>query len=888
MKISLIGLFLLLSVCAVAQTGVKVTGQVTTEARAPVAMALVTVSRADNSIITYKYAGEDGRYRLEFVRDTGNYIISVKALGFNAASLSIENNKQSQYEKNFILKNNTIALNEVIIKSKATGVSVHEDTTTYKAKAFTDGTEKSVEDLLKKLPGVSVDDNGGISFKGKKVDKVFLDGDDLLGKNYKLATKNINATFIDEVQAMENFSEDDLLKGIEKSDKTVLNLKIDKKKQQLLFGSADANWGTKNFRDLGLNLFSYQRKAKVYLIGEHNTIGRRSSAGDNQLDNIEISGNDEPSVASSPLIAANNLLSSRFSEERINFNKETLAALMATIRPASKLKIETNLSVYNDRAHTDLLNETTYKLADRDIFFSENDQFRRQPLTANIKVKLDYKPGANSRLAYVFEARRSRDNSNRALVFQNDSTVEHLSQKLSDCYAFAHHQLNYAKRLNPKNALTINVNFFQNEYPQTLTVTTDGDRFSTLFQTPAEAVRQKALNKLSEFNATIKLLGSRGKFNYNVSTGTMQINESLASSAILSTDTSTLAASSSFRNNNSLTNQTFFIKAGTAYTLKKLKLVFNLNLFHTAIRFAGTNVESNKGFNLANPAFSLIYKLNNESKLNASYSLNSQFSAIAELKENYILEDYRTISRGLPQVINQKNQTFKLGYNYDDFYAQFNLSANLFLIRKTDSYSYDYVITETFTSLSRLIIPESNIYLGVMQADKFIPWLSSSVRLNVNYSVNNYFSKLNGGELRNNVFKNGIYKLTFTSAFDGATNFAVGGALNANNLRIKTGDLNTTFTNNFYTCFANIKLKKDKWFVSVNNDVSVISKRAFYFLDAQATYSIVKDKLNISLTGKNVGNNDNIRQVFIDDYQVNSISYRLLPRYFLFGVNYKF
>jgi hypothetical protein len=77
------------------------------------------------------------------------------------------------------------------------------------------------------LPGIEVNDKTGeITYKGKPIETVNLEGDNLFGFNYAIGTKNINVDMVEEVQVIENFSANPLLKGIDSNDKVALNLKL--------------------------------------------------------------------------------------------------------------------------------------------------------------------------------------------------------------------------------------------------------------------------------------------------------------------------------------------------------------------------------------------------------------------------------------------------------------------------------------------------------------------------------------------------------------------------------------------------------------------------------------------------------------------------------------
>ena len=87
------------------------------------------------------------------------------------------------------------------------------DTTSFNVSAYKDGTERKIQDIIKKLPGVQLNEKTGeIKYKGNSIETVTLDGDDLFGYDYTIGTKNINVDMVDKVQAIENYTKKSTLK----------------------------------------------------------------------------------------------------------------------------------------------------------------------------------------------------------------------------------------------------------------------------------------------------------------------------------------------------------------------------------------------------------------------------------------------------------------------------------------------------------------------------------------------------------------------------------------------------------------------------------------------------------------------------------------------------
>ncbi|NJO00586.1 MAG: carboxypeptidase regulatory-like domain-containing protein [Bacteroidia bacterium] len=174
-----------------------------------------------------------GYYEINLEKDYPNgLLVVVNALGYQPDTLVLENPiKGKTYTLNFVLSYQNTQLKEIIIEAPKAPVEVKEDTIAYNVEAYSNGSEKKIQEIIKKLPGMEVNEQTGlIKYKGRPIETVTLDGDDLFGYNYSVGTKNINVDMVEQIEAIENYSANPLLKGIEEEGKVALNLKLKKGK----------------------------------------------------------------------------------------------------------------------------------------------------------------------------------------------------------------------------------------------------------------------------------------------------------------------------------------------------------------------------------------------------------------------------------------------------------------------------------------------------------------------------------------------------------------------------------------------------------------------------------------------------------------------------------
>jgi Carboxypeptidase regulatory-like domain len=291
-------LFLLFTTLLPAQ---KISGVVRDSTGVAVSYAsVVATSCRDEQVLAYTSSGDLGAFQLSINTDCDSITLTARCLGYRTAAHKVLV-RSLPATLDFALAGTV--LQEVIIRGKTPPVIVRKDTTEFNVASFSDSTEFSVEDLLKKLPGVQVNESGQISYNGKTVERVLIEGDDLFSQNYQIATRNVRADMISKVQVIDRYEENPVLSSIRNTDRMVMNLKIKPERKRSLSGSITggigygSDWKAKGHT----NLFSLSRKDKAYLIGSCNNTGQSVAASFGGIDNTGFIDADKQSLQANPL-----------------------------------------------------------------------------------------------------------------------------------------------------------------------------------------------------------------------------------------------------------------------------------------------------------------------------------------------------------------------------------------------------------------------------------------------------------------------------------------------------------------------------------------------------------------------------------------------------------
>lgn len=267
-------LFTGLSSVALAQRNGTVKGiAYDTISKQPVAAATVSVlDRKDSSLVSFTMTGNDGRFEVRGLSD-GDYRLLITHVNYHNSNkyFTIKESNRNPDLGNLAINDKAKVLEEVVLAAEAPPVTLINDTIQYNAGSFKVQPNASVEDLLKKLPGVKVEKDGTIKAQGEKVQKVLVDGKEFFGNDPKIATKNLPADAVDKVQVYDKQSDQAQLTGFEDGNyEKTINLKLKKDKKKGVFGKAMAGGGTRERYEGKFNVNSFKGARQMSAIGMAN------------------------------------------------------------------------------------------------------------------------------------------------------------------------------------------------------------------------------------------------------------------------------------------------------------------------------------------------------------------------------------------------------------------------------------------------------------------------------------------------------------------------------------------------------------------------------------------------------------------------------------------
>lgn len=378
-RITLITALLFLFVLVTKAQQGQIKGLLTdSSATRPLADATVALLHSDSSLASTIFTDKKGAFSFPSLA-AGSYRVYITFLGYKPVfkSVTVTADKPVVDMGTVQLKGNGLTLNEVEIIQEVPPIVVKKDTLEFNAGSFKTRENAVVEDLLKKLPGVTVDKDGVITAQGETVKRVLVDGKPFFSDDPKLATKNLPADIIDKIQLIDRKSDQAQFTGIDDGNiEKAINITTKKDKRKGMFGRASAGYGTDDRYAANASVNSFRDTRQMSFLGSGNNVNNlgytfqdvfnfSSNSGGGGGGGGGRSGGGGRGAAASTInsLGGNNSTGiTRNWNAGLNYNQDF----------GSKLKINGSYFVNDTRTQTQVLSAKQTFLTDTTYYYNQN------------------------------------------------------------------------------------------------------------------------------------------------------------------------------------------------------------------------------------------------------------------------------------------------------------------------------------------------------------------------------------------------------------------------------------------------------------------------------------------------------------------------------------
>ncbi|GAB4132336.1 MAG: TonB-dependent receptor [Raineya sp.] len=819
----------------------------------------------------------NGEYELRLQKNYKYFVLEAVAMGYNKEYFELGNLDPKQtYYRDFVLVKEEEQIEEIVISAERPPITTKGDTTIFQVKSFSDGTEKKIEEIIKKLPGVQVNEQTGeIRYKNRSIETIKLDGDDLFGANYAIGSRNINVGVVKEIEAIENYSANPLLKGIENSDKVILNLKLEKNIN--LSGDISLGqglMGKRQFaRDVASTLLAVGKPFKAFFTLSYNNVGiNRSPFNYFNSQNYNPRAMKEKNYLTHKFIQEYGF-SSVLDEKRVRINNTAFSSYNQAFGIGKKTRGKSGLYFIYDKITSLQRSINDMQFNNERLLTSDNNTISKQPIQYSGDVELQTNLSPKSLLEYKIMGKYENIQTSSDLL-QNQSN--HFQTQLRTKDYYFKQAATFTKKISEQKAIQVFVVQAHNQILQNFLL--EPAFVEPTLSKSEEQITQTTQNVV-ETKAT--MLASTSKNKYTISVGGASKTNPVFSTLKGYDSLGNSSSVSGFENQFTYQQHRVFNYATYLRRYEKWSFSFaNATSFlYQKLHNSLSEARQSKNSFIVEPSCNVFYRLTNQSSFKLSYAYTQEPFMEEYLFSNFMLNSVRQSTRNIPQLEFAKKHAGRLIYQ---------LSINeLFLYYFSGNYSIskgnyfaDMNIESNRTQITYFYSPQ-NITNASFQAsfDGFFYQLHLLSKANLGYGISNYSNFVNSLTPRENQLKNFFMNFELKTGFNTKINFA--NVFNYSNSVASSAGLSSFRNSNFSNAFLALFKQNKTDFLSITFDIFVPNgqkiQENYKFLDVQYRFRLAN--FDIDIICKNIFNKNNFEQITTTDFGVFLFRSNLLPRY---------
>lgn len=871
---------------------VRLEGQVLDTIKNPIPFTnIIATPLVQNLHSTFAITNTEGHYKLNLQKSI-SYRIEISHLGFSnkVDTLNIDQNTN----KTYVLEESLETLDQILIKQKM-AVIVKKDTIIYRTDHFKTGEERKLREVLKKLPGVEVDREGNVKVNGKKVTKLMVEGKTFFTGDAKLAVNNIPADVVDEIEALDNYSEIAFLKGLIDSNQMALNIKLKADKKEFVFGDLETGAGIDNRFLLHPTLFYYSPKTAINVIADVNNIGKKSFT---MRDYINFEGGFTSLLDGSTSFADvyNSDFAQFLNQKDFVFQKNDFGAGSIFKQLNRSVRLEAFSIINKGKTHTRNNNIINYLTDDGTEEHRETSTNNNAIFTLT-KLKLRHQPNVATDLTYNTFIKTSNGNA-----FQNinsyaiqDSIITKTLQQPKNLSI--NQDIRYNKQISYKHTSTVTANYsystIDNDYDWVFNQPVFGNLIPFQKEGDSYHLLQNTTSIKHQVVIDLKHYWILNNFNHIYPrVGFTFLNDTFTSldHQILQDGTSNGFQDDGFNNDTDFRLNDKYV--GIQYKLKMGHFIFKSGvMFHSYFWKINQFSEevTNKQKNVWLPELNIKYDVSSAEKIEFNYQLNTSFSNSQNFANRLRLANFNQIYHGNENLENELYHTAFLNYIQFNMYKGIYINANFSYTKRDQSVrsviqidGIDQINTSIYTSL-----PE-NSYSFTGSFGKQISNYRLTFLGNLNFAD---YSRLVNDQLLDYQSNNYGYTLKFETHFKKWPNFEIGWNQNLSDFNSKIsknnftqinpyGTLDWNFLKDFilsthyaYNYYKNLNTKQ-----SNHSDIGNLS---LYYNKEDSPWGFEIDLNNVF--DVRFKNENTFNQFFVSDTNLF-----IQPRTILFILSYKF
>jgi hypothetical protein len=719
---------------AFAQKQIK--GKVKDTKGAPVVSANVNLKDKEGNILSFTRTDDKGNFTLSFTEENKDLTIEATTIGYEK-KIIVVTDLAKVYD--LIMKDSEINLKTVVVKNRP-ALSLNGDTLSYKTSDFADKQDRSIGDVLKKMPGIEVSEDGKVSYNGKGISALYIDGDNVLDDKYSIGTKSIPLGAVDKVQVIEKDQPVKMLRKNNMSEDVALNLVMKDEAKLKVMGDIRAGLGIPDRFDGNANAMLFKKKTKFINNIKGNNVGIDPGIDLTSFNPFN-SGNDKPSGFLSAGAAGVPTLP----QKRTLFNKAGLANLNNLYKFSDELQVKANIAYLYDQRNQQYSKFSETYLSGQTITYNELQENAINP--QKFQAKLNVLDNADDHyFSNNLITNYSLNNTASNVITNGIGANQTLNQKNFEIS----NELSYRKKLKSENTFNFFSFISRTTQPEVLNINPGLNEAILNNNKPFAGLNQYVKLPTWYTNNYTAFAFVNNKFTQTYRVGFNLQHQELGSELYrVQNSGNTELVSSQMTNNLEWLKSKFYTDATYEYNSGNFKASLGLPISYNYITYKDETRGLDKNLHriFVNPSLSLKYQTGIENYVTANYSYNNNLGGIDDVYRGTILKNYRSLFANDAPITESKSQSVGAGFN-------FRKAMQMFFFNLTANYTTSTVNTISSYNLSnniqqRVVISLPNDMKSLAfgaNASKYLFSLRSTVNVGASFNQST-FEQLQNNEL---------------------------------------------------------------------------------------------------------------------------------------------
>lgn len=676
------------------------------DGKEPLAGASVIIRDKEGKIKKYAVSKQDGAFEMSVPALAGARL-EVSMMSFAKQSVALDS---VSFPLTVYMEPGTTILKEVTVKSAR--IREQGDTVTYNVGSFAQNQDRSIGDVLKRMPGINVEKSGKIQYQGEDINKFYIEGSDILGGKYGIATNGISHEDVGAVELMENHQPMQVLSGISFSDKAAINLKLKNKAKAAWSFHGDAGggystqpggaiWDGELFAMAVMPSFQNISTVKTNNIGENISLQKYDFFGSRR--GTELSPYVGVSLPGVP----------NLSRKRTLFNRSVLGSTN-NLWKLGQGELKAQIDYSFDRVSVDASSVTIYFLNDGNRVVSENRSGVSR--THSLSGKFVYE--LNKKTAFINNTLQTNLDWDNVRLGVAGSLVNDQSASLPNYYVCNNFKL--IKRFKDNNLVTFqSVNEWES-LPQTLVVATGTNSMRQHIGDHAFFTHENAAYAFSIKGLTLSLEGGVKAYVRKLDTELSDMPAEVPGLTrnVVNTNYLTVYAVPKFE-----------------YWVKKVNVTLNVPV--SFAHYAFDQSIANRSEFYFSPSLSLNWKPNNKVSVGLRGGTGRSPMNLNLIHPAFIMTDYRSFSSGVDNFYNTTSQNVSASISYK--HTRNGLFANAFVMQGWTHLPYtmaqqlygDYIVYSYSDAKN-----DGDSFMASGRLGKTLDFMRGSVNVNGSFSRN--------------------------------------------------------------------------------------------------------------------------------------------------------